>query len=532
MTIPTTEVYAYTPTDQENEQYEERLAKAREEAAKTPLTINGQKVEWVAMDGAQTAFLSCPLQELLMHGSRGGGKTDCLLWDFARDVNKDLGVDWNGILFRQTYPQLADVQAKSEKWFARVFPEARFNRAKMLWEWPGGERLLFRHMKVYADYYNYHGHNFQWIAWEELTNWSTDECFTAMFSCNRTSNPKVNKRIRATTNPYGPGHNWIKDRYNLSEGRWRSTQIVAPPPEATDEEKHPVRAAIYSHLKENKVLMEADPDYEYTIRASANNPAMLEAWLDGSWDIQAGGMFDDVWDPAVNVVSMASIPRGWRIDRAFDWGSSRPFSVGWYAKSDGSPYVNKEGRSVPTVRGDIFRVYEWYGWTGKPNTGLRMRNRDIAEGILRRQRQYFGTRRVHAGVADTAIWTEEDGVSPAETMRKAGVRWLRADKRPGSRIIGWQMIREYMDNAHPPGDGMPREHPGLFVIGDNCPQFLRIVPGAPRDDDNMDEIPDDFEDHLLDEVRYRVRAASKIRSNAGGVGAGKSQPRVIHAAGA
>jgi hypothetical protein len=88
-------------------------------------------------------------------------------------------------------------------------------------------------------------------------------------------------------------------------------------------------------------------------------------------------------------------------------------------------------------------------------------------------------------------------------MSAAGVRWLRADKGPGSRINGWQRLRTLLQNAVPPKDGTPRERPGMF-ISEACSQFMRTVPVLPRDDDNLDDVDTEAEDHVGDECRYRV----------------------------
>src|SRR5690606_19991509 len=130
---------------------------------------------------------------------------------------------------------------------------------------------------------------------------------------------------------------------------------------------------------------ESDPDYISKLAASARNNAEKKAWLEGSWDIVSGGMFDDVWDPEINIVKPFKIPPNWRIDRSFDCGSSNPFSVGWSAVSNGEDVQLADGTWRSTIRGDLFRVAEWYGWTGKPNEGLRILAVDIARGIVERE---------------------------------------------------------------------------------------------------------------------------------------------------
>ena len=502
------------PVDDQVE-FDKRLVEARAREATVPVRVDTKHgpvpVIWAPQQGSQTEFMSCPFMEVLYHGTRGPGKTDALLMSFAQYVGRGFGRAWRGIIFRQTYPQLADVVAKSEKWFRQIFPTAKFNRSRMQWEWATGEVLMFRHMARPEDYWNYHGHEYPFIGWEEITNWATDDCYKSMFACCRSSTPGVPHMIRATTNPYGVGHNWVKTRFRL-HGQWWKTIVTTDAKDAQGRAE-PARVAIHGHVNENTILLGADPNYKTTIVAAATSDAMAEAWLDGSWDFVAGGMFDDVWNRDRNNLCDFDIPHTWKIDRAFDWGSSAPFSVGWYAVSDGSDVMLKNGQVLSTVRGDLFRVREWYGWSGRANKGLKMLAVDVAKGIVEREMMWGWGSRVRPGPADSAIYTVENGMCIAQDMLKEvringvlypGVRWIPADKKAGSRKMGWEMMRK-MIKAATPEKGLPREKPGLFVIGDRNPQFLRTVLTLPRDEKDLDDVDTDAEDHVGDEVRYRVR---------------------------
>lgn len=465
---------------------------------------------WSAIENSsQQLFLGCPLFEVLYEGTRGPGKTDTLIVDFAQFAGRGLGAAWRGILFRQTYPQLTDVITKSKK----ILPAwgATFNEAKSQWVFPGGEMLLLRQASHHDDYWNYHGHEYPWVGWEELCNWSDDVLYRRMMSTCRSSKIGVPRRYRATTNPYGPGHNWVKARWRLPEYRNRVIADAVSPDGRTE----PPRVAIVGYVHENKYLLEADPEYIDRLIASARNESELKAWVYGSWDIIAGGMFDDVWNPRYNVVEPFEIPHTWRIDRSFDWGSSKPFSVGWWAESDGTDYMTKGGRRIPTVRGDLFRIGEWYGWRpGMPNEGLRMLAVDIAKGIVERELAMKIFDRVQPGPADSSIFTTENGVNIATDMAKPviingrqarGAQFIPADKSPGSRKMGWEMMRKMMKGAHHSENG-PRENPGLFVFNTCHDGFLRTVPVLPRDDSKLDDVDTDAEDHVGDETRYRVRS--------------------------
>lgn len=524
-TVRAVEASTHEPSQAEIKEYGVRLREARVEAAKAPVEryVDGKRVAWMPLKGSQTAFMSCPFVEVLNHGTRGAAKTDGMIMSYAQHVDKGHGHAWRGVIFRQTYPQLADVQAKTEKWFSQIFPQAKFNRSKMMWEWPTGEALLLRHMARPEDCENYQGHEYPFIGWEELTNWRDDECFRKMFACCRSSKQGVPRMIRATTNPYGVGHGWVQDRYKLHGDWWRTRTIT----DAVDDSgrKEPIRCAIHSHVDENTVLLEADPNYKDNLAAAATSPEQAKAWFDGDWDIPVGGMFSAVWKSEFNVMERFEVPIGWRVDRSFDWGSTKPFAVGWWARSDGSDLLMRDGSWRSTVPGDLFRVKEWYGCSGKPNQGVEMLATEISQGIIERE-ILWGWRRgdrciVQPGPADSSIFTVESGHCIGSDMAKPvrfdgsiyrGISWAHADKRPGSRVQGWELMRKMMKAAHRI-DGLPREAPGLFVVGSECPDFLRTVLSLPRDEKNLEDVDTDAEDHIADETRYRIRSEGfRVRS--------------------
>lgn len=448
--------------------------------------------------------------ECMLHGSRGTGKTDALLMDFAQHVGHGYGSDWRGVLFRQTYPQLGDIIEKSRKWFTQIFPDAVYNRSNHEWTFSTGEVLLFRHMADPSSYWNYHGHAFSWIAFEELTNWADSECYLRMFSTLRTTRKDIPLKIRSTANPYGVGHSWCKFRFRLPDLPNKIIGKVIRDSMGGDGDIEPPRVAIRSRLEENKVLLHADPNYIQRILASASNEAQRKAWRDGDWDIVAGGMFSDLWDvrchvlPNFPVDRMNEMPRGWYLDRSYDHGQSHPFSVGWWAESNGEPWTI-DGITYGAVRGDLIRFAEWYGWNGQPNKGIRMGSGSIAEGIKDREVELGVRGRVNPGPADSSIFDDyEPGSSVAGIMQAHGVLWQRSDKRPGSRKQGWQKIRDLLEDAMPVAGGY-REKPGLFVT-ERCTEFRRTLPVLSRQDRDLDDIDTRTEDHIADEVRYRVRA--------------------------
>jgi hypothetical protein len=342
----------------------------------------------------------------------------------------------------------------------------------------------------------------------------------------RSTAPGIPLKIRATSNPYGVGHNWVKTRYHLP---MPPGYIVGPLIEGKiiNKIKEPDRRAIHGHLDENQLLLHTAPDYKSKIIESARNESEKRAWLDGDWDIVAGGMFDDLWYEYKDIVIVPpfEVPPTWTITRAYDHGSSKPFSVGWYAESDGTDLAFPDGSVRATVRGDLFRIQEWYGWRGSvnsPNEGSRILVVDIAKGIVKREvewgwRSEDGSRcRVKRGPADTGIFDENNGVCIANDFEKPvvyngvrhrGIIWESASKGPGSREQGWEQVRRWLKATKRPENGY-REIPGLFICS-NCEHWLRTVPVLPRDEIKIDDVDTEAEDHCGDETRYRLRYESR-----------------------
>lgn len=459
-----------------------------------------QKAIWKALPGSQTLFLSSPIREVCFAGTRGPGKTDAMLFSFAQMCGRGYGDYWRGVIFRRNYKHLDDIISKSKRWFNRSQQKPRFlaGSSSLKWVWPTGEELLLRAFEDQEDYWSFHGHEYPFIGWEELTSWPSIDCYESMKSCNRSSFqatarlPHLPRLIRSSTNPYGVGHNWVKNYF------------IDPAPYGkliVDKEGNQ-RVCLFGSVKENPFLGE---EYIKTLE-SITDKNKRKAWLEGSWDITSGGMFDDLWDAEKHVLKPFTIPKSWRITRSFDWGSSRPFSVGWWAITDGTDAILRDGTTRAFPRKTLIRIGEWYGCTGKPNEGLHMTAKTVAQGILSRERLLGIESRVTPGPADSAIYAVTDEASIGQNMEAEGVFWTPADKRAGSRKNGWELVRDRL-NCVVTEDF--RDKPGLYVF-DTCRDFIRTVPPIPRDQRDPDDVDTDAEDHVADDVRYQVLSADYV----------------------
>lgn len=462
---------------------------------------------------SQCLALDTRCDETLYTGERGPGKTITQLMLFRRFVGIGYGRYWRGIIFDREYKNLDDMISKSKQFFYKFDDGARFLSSKgdYKWVWPTGEELLFRAIKKANEYWNYHGQEFPFIGWNELTKYPTSELYDMMQSCNRSSftpekdnikMPSIPLKTFSTCNPWGAGHNWVKRQWiePVPYGKVAKTEVEVFNPKTKKQEiVTKKRVAIFGSYKENIYL---DVQYVATLE-SIQDPAMKEAWLHGNWDIESGGALDGAWNRKIHVIPRFVVPQSWRIDRSFDWGRSHPFSVGWWAEANGEECKLLDGTIFCPKAGSLIQIAEWYGTKEiGTNKGLKMSSPDVARGIMEKEMELLSNGWIRsqplAGPADNSIGDtiETDVETIAVKMSKEGIRWLSSDKTNGSRKRGLQVICDRLKAA---SDG---EGPGLYFMN-NCKASITIIPTLPRDPDDPDDVDTDSEDHCYDMVRYR-----------------------------
>ena len=450
----------------------------------------------------QTEAILSQATEILYGGAAGGGKSHLM-----RVASIAWCTDIPGLqvyIFRRLSDDLAKNHMEGPTGFPALLSEwidaghIKIRHQPTQIEFWNGAKIHLCHCQYEKDVTKYQGAEIHVLLIDELTHF-TDKIYRYLRGRCRLGGLKVPEKYKGLlpriingSNPGGIGHNWVKHTF----------VDPAKPYEIAKQDKSEggmLRQYIPARLEDNPALLNTDPDYGDRLEG-LGNPELVRAMKDGDWNIVSGGMFDDVWNESYHVIQSFEIPKSWRIDRSFDWGSSKPFSVGWWAESDGTNAP--DGKSYP--RGTLFRIAEWYGWNGKPNEGQRMLATEIAHGILAKEKEMNMVGRVKSGPADSAIFDTQNGVCIADDMARIGVRWERADKGPGSRKNGWEYLRKMLKAS----TAFPMESPGLFVF-DTCRNFIRTVPVLPRSDRDSDDIDTSAEDHIADEVRYRANMPNR-----------------------
>jgi hypothetical protein len=286
----------------------------------------------------QASFLARPEPEALYGGAAGGGKSDALLAEALRQVEIP---HYRALILRKTYPQMSDLVDRSMAIYPQSFPGAEYNAGAHCWRFPSGAKIYFGSMQYKKDRTNYQGKAYDFIAFDELTHFEWEE-YSYMMSRNRPTGPGTRVYMRAATNPGGIGHGWVRSRFISPAPSYTpiTEQYTVQGPGKKTLHLSRARVFIPSTVFDNRKLLDNDPQYLANLAAlpEAEKQALLYGW----WDSFEGQVFTE-WrdDPAhysdqrwTHVIAPFSIPLWWKIWRGYDFGYSKPFSVGWYAADD------------------------------------------------------------------------------------------------------------------------------------------------------------------------------------------------------
>lgn len=185
----------------------------------------------------QAAFLALTCKEALYGGTVAGGKSVALMQAAMQFIDVP---NYHAILFRRTLKQhkAADGLIALSKWMladAKAAGLCDYNANDYTWTFrTNGEpsTLQFGYMQNPGDELNHQGPQYQFVGWDEITQFPDEAQYEYLFSRQR--RPKLTRsemialwgctddgltiadiplRTRATGNPGGPGMFWVKPRF-------------------------------------------------------------------------------------------------------------------------------------------------------------------------------------------------------------------------------------------------------------------------------------------------------------------------------
>lgn len=447
---------------------------------------------WKPHAGKQFEFCTRSEFEVLFGGSAGPGKTDCLVIEATRHVSIP---GYKGLLLRRTFPQLQEIIDRCFTYYPLM--GGKYKSSEHRWYFPSGAIVQLGHMQFENDKYNYQGKEYHFVGFDELTQFTKDQ-YLYMFSRVRSTSPDIPTRIRATTNPGGIGHYWVKERF--IDGKTPERSYI-------DSKTGLTLAFIPATIEDNPSLYFNDP--VYLARLEALPELERKRLRYGIWDAFDGQVLTEL-SKSLHSVEPFEVPVEWERYFVFDWGFAKPFSCGWYALD---------------YDGVLYRYREWYGCKeSEPDVGLKMPAYEVARGILERER---GDPKMRMRIADPSIWhprpqtrrRESKGPTIQEDMANEGLYFLKADN---DRLQGKMQVHKRLKVAESIDDetGEIMVEDSLFKCFNNHDGFWRTLPNLQENPKNPEDVDTTAEDHIYDEFRYMCMARPIIpkaaeRSNDG-----------------
>ena len=441
----------------------------------------GREVVFAPNAGPQTDFLGASEREVLYGGAAGGGKSYGLLADPLRYFSNG---NFNGLILRRTNDELRELVWKSQELYPKAFPGAKWQEKKSQWVFPSGAKLWMTYLEREEDVLRYQGQAFSYIAFDELTQHATPFAWNYMRSRLRTTDKSLPIFMRATSNPGGPGHQWVKqmfvdpsppgktfDATDIESGE----TLVYPDSHAKAGQSLFQRRFIPATLKDNPYLY-TEGDYEANLLSL---PEMQRRQLlEGDWAIADGAAFPE-FKTMHHVCEPFDIPKEWRKFRACDYGYSSYSACYWFA-------IDPAYETLV-----IYRELYVSKHTSK----------DLGRAIL--EAEVGDT--IAYGVLDSSCWHQRGQLGPsiAEEMINMGVRWRPSDRSSGSRVAGRNRLHELLKFDE------DRQMAGLIIF-DKCRQLIADLPVIPNDPKGGDDIDVRYRsDHAYDAIRYGIMSRPK-----------------------
>lgn len=296
--------------------------------------------------------------EAFYGGAGGGGKSDTLLMDALRYADVP---GYSALILRKTFADLAlpgAIMDRAKGWLAET--DARWNESASRFRFPSGASLQFGYLQTQNDKYRYASAEFQFVAFDELTQFTEDDyrfLFTRLRRPKHGPLSQVPIRMRSASNPGGRGHEWVR----------RRLVHRLPAPVSEDQEPDPMdtperaarRVFVPARLRDNPYL---DAD-EYEEGLAALDPETRAQILDGDWDARPPGSWVynhrhvaaslRLGDALDEELARGTIPppAGELLVIGTDWGEHSHSLIGWPLEGGGL-YVVAEATSLGVEPGE------------------------------------------------------------------------------------------------------------------------------------------------------------------------------------
>ena len=162
---------------------------------------------------------------------------------------------------------------------------ASWNGTQKVWSFPtrgASATISFGYLSDATDKYRYGSSEYQFIAFDELTEFPEDDYLFLFSRLRKTRDMHVPLRVRSASNPGNLGHAWVKQRFvgeasceePAADIQWRNGIAYVP-----------------AKISDNKAINEA----EYRLSLSHLPLVERERLMHGDWAIRAEGLVRLDW---------------------------------------------------------------------------------------------------------------------------------------------------------------------------------------------------------------------------------------------
>ena len=445
------------------------------------------------LPGPQTDFFKSWEDYVLFGGARGPGKTDCLVAEAATHGHI---ANYRCLYLMRTFKRLQESLDRANKLFPKIKGHG-WRRRENEWVSKEGAIIRFGHCQHKKDRFNYMGHEYQRVLYDQLDQF-LEIMFTDINTSCRSAIPGFNARVFGTANPGGVGHLFLKKTfvdvcrpipngekiYNEEFDVWWQPELAGPT--YTDEVGLTYKY-IPGKVFENPYLLKNDP--AYVLRLKKLPKDRRKAQLEGDWNVFVGQYFGE-WLDEVHVINDFSIPHTWKKYASFDFGSDAPFVIEFHA-------VNPETGELIT--------FDEYWASGK---NLRYHAHQFARKLLEvGELEYIlyphdMKRRIDKEAAALIPMIEQFHEYVEEGMEELGfysdVKYKMAVSGPGSRIMRWDAMKVAL------------EEPNWYIMR-KCKKLIETIKVLIHNDSNPDDIEESDDDHWAECAGHAVLHVARSR---------------------
>ena len=329
-----------------------------------------------------------------------------------------------------------------------------------------------------SDLDKYIGIEYDFIIVEEL-NQLTEDKYTKLRGSLRTSKPNWRPRMYTSFNPGGIGHGHVKSRY------------VTPHRDGTEKETRFIGSNYLSNPYLNK---------EYIQFLESLTGDLGKAWREGEWDIFAGQYFKEFRFNLHVIKSYKVLKTNDNVlVGGMDWGRT-----GRAEHKAAFAFYIDEITVVNFMEAKFYRSRTFFEVAGKDKTprewAVAIKQKLTDRGLKLDNIAWIR--------GDPAMFTkgQDNSISIADQFKNEDIVI-----RPASndRIGGWEILHNWLSIAP---DGIP-----YWQITENCGYLTTTLPELVHDENRVEDVDTDGDDHGADSQRYQKKHLKWIDAKLGGV---------------